>query len=155
MWSLGISSFTVPNIVVFSVQVFLSSTSWTCILTILYITDVKLLWFAYLPGELKGKGVGVSGSLSVPGTSSVLHTWNSATAPVKAADGDERDAVSGRPAPSSKFSCVFISQKHSGLLWNRVSLISSLQLIVFSVWCELVSWGGWHPGVKRWKWEIC
>lgn len=138
-----------------AIQVFLNSVTWTCILTILYINDAKPLWFAYLSGELKGKGVCVSRSLWVPWASSVLHTWNCAVAPVRAADGDEQDAVSGRRAPCSKFSCVFISQKHSGLLWNRVSLISSLQLIVFSVWCELVSWGGWRPGVKRWKWEIC
>lgn len=49
-----------------AIQVFLSSVSWTCILTILYINCVKPLCFVYLPGELKGKGVCVSGSLSVP-----------------------------------------------------------------------------------------
>lgn len=49
-----------------AIQVFLSSVSWTCILTILYINDAKPLWFACLPGELKGRGVCVSSSLSVP-----------------------------------------------------------------------------------------
>lgn len=104
---------------------FLSSVSWTCILTIPYINGVKPLWF---PGEFRGKGICVSRSLSVPVRilSAARMELCHGSCHVKAADGDEQDAVSARRAPCSKFSCVFISQKHSGLLWNRVSLILSL-----------------------------